>query len=296
MKAADAGELLLLAALWGASFLFMRVGAPEFGAIGLAAVRVGLATLVLAPVLLWRDQWPLVRAHWRPIALVGILNSALPSVLYGHAALSISAGLASIFNASTPLFSAVIGWFWLRDRLTPARSVGLAIGFAGVVGLAWGSASVSPGSSGYAVVACLGATLCYGIAANYTKLALQGVPALPVATGSLGAATLALALPALWAWPERAPSPAAWSAVALLAVVCTAIAYLLFFRLLARIGPSNAIAVTFLIPAFALLWGGWLLDETITPAMVAGCAVILLGTGLATGLIAPRSAKVQPLG
>ncbi len=294
MKPADIGELLLLAALWGASFLFMRVGAPEFGGIALAALRVGFATLALAPVLLWRGQWSTLRTHWRPIAVLGVLNSALPFALYAHAALSISAGLASIFNASTPLFGAVIGWFWLGDRLTPARSLGLAIGFAGVVGLAFGNTSFQPGGTGAAIVACLGATLCYGIAANYTKLALQGVPALPVATGTLGAATLALALPAVWTWPSVAPSRAAWVAALLLAVVCTSIAYLLYFRLLGRLGPSKAIAVTFLIPAFAVLWGGWLLDEAITPAMLLGCAVILAGTGLATGAIGPRRAALPP--
>jgi drug/metabolite transporter (DMT)-like permease len=288
VKPADLGELVLLAALGGASFLFMRVGAPEFGSVAFAAMRVALAALALLPVLLLRGQWATLRAHWKPIGVVGLLNSAVPFVLFSYAALSITAGLASIFNAAAPLFGAVIGWFWLRDRLTPPRIAGLAIGFAGVVWLAWDKASFKPGGSGFAIVGCLVATLFYGVAANYTTVALKGVPALPVATGSQAAAALALALPAWWWWPAATPSPTAWAAAALLAVLCTAIAYLLYFRLIARLGPSKAIAVTFLIPAFGVLWGWWLLGEGITASMVAGCAVILVGTGLATGVLAPH--------
>ncbi len=133
MKAADAGELVGLAAIWGASFLFMRLGAGEFGPVALSAVRVAGAAAVLLPLLLWRGQWGELRRHWRAIFLVGLTNSALPFLLFSYAALSITAGLSSIFNAATPLFGAAIGWLWLRDRLTPPRVVGLAIGFAGVL-------------------------------------------------------------------------------------------------------------------------------------------------------------------
>lgn len=288
MKTRDLGELLVLAALWGASFLFMRVGAAEFGPVALAAVRVAGASALLLPIVLWRGRWADLRAHWRPIGIVGVLNSALPFFLYSYAALSITAGLSSIFNAAAPLFGAVIGWWWLGDRLTRTRIAGLAIGFAGVVWLAASKASFTPGGSGFAIVACLAATLLYGVAANYTKYALQGVSSLSVAAGSQTAAALALAVPALWWWPAAPPSASAWTAAALLALLCTAIAYLLYFRLIARVGPANAIAVTFLIPAFAVLWGWWLLGEVVTPTMLAGCAVILFGTALATGVIAAR--------
>lgn len=297
MKNSDAGELALLAALWGASFLFMRLGAAEFGPVALAAVRVAGATLCLLPLLALRGQLGELRRHWRPIVTVGLINSALPFLLYSYAALSISAGLSSIFNAATPLFGALIAWLWLRDRLTPPRIAGLAIGFAGVLWLAWDKASFKPGGSGWAVLACLGATLCYGLAASFTKKHLAGVAPLAVATGSQLGATLALALPALWWWPAAAPSATAWGAATLLALLCTGVAYVLYFRLIAHIGAANAITVTFLIPVFAVAWGWLFLAERPTGAMALGCVVILLGTGLATGVLRPAwRARVRPAG
>ena len=285
MRFADLGELFVLAALWGGSFLFMRMGAAEFGPVALAAVRVIGATLCLLPLLQWRGQMGVLRTHWRPIFVVGVTNSALPFLCFSYAALSITAGLSSIFNAATPLFGAVIAWLWLKDRLTPSRILGLCVGFAGVLWLAWDKASFKPGGSGWAVVACLAATLLYGISANYTKKRLAGVAPLAVATGSQLSAALVLALPAAWWWPSMAPSPSAWLTATALAVLCTAVAYVLYFRLIAHIGPANAIAVTFLIPVFAVLWGRLFLAEGITTAMFFGCMAILLGTGLATGML-----------
>jgi len=289
MRAIDVGELLLLAALWGASFLFMRLGAAEFGPVALSALRVGLATLVLLPLLLWRGQAAALRAHWRAIAVVGLVNSALPFVLFSTAALAINAGLSSIFNATAPLWGALIAWAWLGDRLTRTRVAGLALGFAGVLWLAWDKASFKSGEHGVsaaaAIAACLVATLCYGFGANYAKRKLSGVASLAVATGSQLAATVALALPALWLWPVEAPSAKAWSSVAGLALMCTALAYLLYFRLIFRLGAARAITVTFLIPVFGLVWGAIFLAERLTPAMLLGCAVVLLGTALTTGTL-----------
>jgi len=288
LKRADAIELTGLAAIWGASFLFMRMGAAEFGPVALAAVRVWGATLFLLPLLALRGQAGALRAHWRPIFVVGITNSALPFLCFSYAALSITAGLSSIFNAATPLFGALIAWGWLRDKLTPARMAGLAIGFLGVLWLAWDKASFKPGaSSGWAVLACLAATLLYGFSGSFTKRFLTGVPPLAVATGSQLSSALLLAVPALVWWPAAMPSLTAWSAAALLAVGCTGIAYILFFRLIAHIGPANALSVTFLIPVFAVLWGWLFLHEGLTPQMLLGCAVILLGTSLTTGVLKP---------
>lgn len=288
MKTADLAELVALAAIWGASFLFMRLGAAEFGPVALAAVRVAGAALVLLPLLVWRGQFVELRRHWRAIFVVGLTNSALPFLGFSYAALSISAGLSSIFNASAPLWGAVIAWLWLRDRPTAPRMAGLVIGFAGVLGLAWEKASFKPGGSGWAILACLVAALLYGLSASYTKKRLQGVPPMAVAAGSQLSAALALALPAWWWWPQQMPSARAWTMVALLAVLCTGLAYLMYFRLIAHVGAANAIAVTFLIPAFAVLWGWLFLAEPLTGAMAAGCAVILLGTALATGVLAAR--------
>ena len=289
MKTSDMSELIALAAIWGASFLFMRLGAGEFGPVALSAVRVAGAALVLLPLLLWRGQWGELRRHWRAIFLVGLTNSALPFLFFSYAALGISAGLSSIFNASTPLWGALIGWWWLRDRPSGPRALGLAIGFAGVIGLAWEKASFQPGGSGWAVVACLGAAMLYGLSANYTKKRLQGVAPMAVAAGSQLSAALVLAGPALLWWPAAMPSGRAWLMVALLALLCTGLAYLMYFRLIAHVGAANAIAVTFLIPAFAVLWGWLFLGEPLTAAMAIGCAVILIGTALATGVITPRA-------
>ena len=286
MKKADAIELTGLAAIWGASFLFMRMGAAEFGPVALAAVRVWGATLFLLPLLALRGQADALRQHWKPIFVVGITNSALPFLCFSYAALSITAGLSSIFNASTPLFGALIAWLWLKDRLTPSRLLGLAIGFLGVLWLAWDKASFKPGaSSGWAVLACLAATSLYGLSGSFTKRFLTGVPPLAVATGSQLSSALLLAVPAVLWWPATLPSPTAWTAAALLAVGCTGIAYILFFRLIAAIGPANALSVTFLIPVFAVLWGWMFLHEGLTAQMLVGCAVILLGTSLTTGVL-----------
>jgi drug/metabolite transporter (DMT)-like permease len=291
MRRRDLGELLLLAAIWGASFLFMRLGAAQFGAVPLSWLRVALASLVLLPLLAWRGEWRALRRHWKPIFVVGITNSALPFALFSYALLSITASLSSIFNSASPLFAALIAWVWLADRLSAPRVAGLVIGFAGVLGLAADRAAPSTHAEGahalLAILACLVATLAYGFSVNFTKRYLAGVPPLALAAGSQLAAAVALAVPALALWPDILPGAAAWLNVTGLAVLCTGFAYLLYFRLIANAGPANAIAVTYLVPAFAVLWGGVFLGERPTPSMLAGCAVILLGTALATGLL-PR--------
>ncbi|HRI17308.1 MAG TPA: DMT family transporter, partial [Burkholderiaceae bacterium] len=220
------------------------------------------------------------------------INSALPFIAFAYAALSITAGLSAIFNATAPLFGALVAWLWLGERLATTRWWGIAVGFGGVALLAWTSAgspaAFKPGGSGWAVLACIAATVCYGVAANYTRRRLTGVAPLAIAAGSQAGAALVLVLPALWWWPAAAPSIGAWGAVAVLALVCTGIAYLLYFRLIAHAGPANAIAVTYLVPLFGALWGGLFLGEHVTPAMLGGGGVILLGTALATGMLGSR--------
>jgi drug/metabolite transporter (DMT)-like permease len=289
MRKQDVAELVLLAALWGASFLFMRLGAGDFGAVPLSGLRVAGASLVLMPLLVWRRELPALRTHWRPIFLVGITNSALPFVCFSYAALTINAGLSSIFNAASPLFGALIAWLWLKVGLSPSRMLGLGVGFAGVFGLAYSKASLSVSAealnTALAVGACIVATVAYGFSVNFTKRHLAGVAPMAVAAGSQLSAAIALAAPTLWLWPARTPAAPAWASLAVLAVVCTGFAYILYFRLIAHVGPANAITVTLLIPAFAVAWGALFLGEPITAPMVIGCAVILLGTALATGVL-----------
>jgi drug/metabolite transporter (DMT)-like permease len=289
MKPRDAAELLLLAALWGGSFLFMRVAAPEFGPAALAFVRVALASAVLLVLVAARREAPALQRHWRPLLVVGLVNSALPFALFGVAALVLSAGLSGILNATAPLWGAVVAWLWLKDRPTAMRTAGLVLGFAGVLVLAWDKASVKAGPHGVSpalgMTACIAATLLYGFSVNYTKRALAGVAPLAVAAGSQAWAAVFTLPAAWWLWPTVLPGVAAWSAVVVLAVACTALAYLLYFRLIAHVGPSQAITVTYLIPLFAIGWGVLFLGETVSASMVAGGVVVLLGTGLATGFI-----------
>ena len=295
MRASDLIELVTLAALWGASFLFMRLGAGEFGPVALSFVRVAGACLFLLPLLAWRREFGALRVHWRPIFVVGITNSALPFLCYSLAALAISGGLAAIFNATSPLWEALIAWVWLKDRLTPLRVLGLLIGFSGVLWLAFGKASFQTGEHGVspalAIIGCVGATAFYGFSGNFTKRRLGGVAPMAVAAGSQLSAALVLALPAALMWPSHSPASPAWAAAAALAVVCTGMAYALYFRLIAHVGPANAISVTFLVPAFAMLWGVLFLGETISARMLIGCAVILAGTAVTTGLIGRRAPR-----
>ncbi|MGZ5203962.1 MAG: DMT family transporter [Caldimonas sp.] len=294
MRPRDAAELIVLAALWGGSFLFMRLAVPAFGPVAVAALRVAGASLMLLPLLALRGEFGALLKHWRPIAVVGLTNSALPFLAFAYAAISIDSGVLAIFNSATPLFAAVIAWLWLADRMTPWRIVGLGIGFAGVVWIAAYKAGLHGGGTVWAILACLGATLCYGVSPSLTKRYLGGVAPLAVATGSQVAASVFLAVPAAFAWPAVAPAAALWLVIAALAFFCTGLAYILYFRLIANAGPTNAVTVTYLVPIFAVTWGGLFLGETLTWPLVAGCAVVFAGTALATGILRPRLAPPRP--
>lgn len=288
MQRRDLLELLGLAAVWGASFIFMRLAVPEFGPAALMELRVGLAALVLLPLAIARRRLGVMARHWKAILGVGVFNSALPFLLYAYAAQSLGAGFLSVANAVTPVWGAVIGWLWLRDRLPALRTAGLMIAFSGIVVLVWNKLDFQQGGTGPAVLAAIAAPLCYGIAANWTKRYLTGVDALANATGSmLGAAAVLLPL-AILSWPAEPVSWQAWSATILLAVLCTGIAYVSFFRLIASIGPTAAVSVTFLVPIFGVFWGATLLGESVSRNMLLGAAVILAGTALSLGLVGQR--------
>jgi drug/metabolite transporter (DMT)-like permease len=298
MKKSDLACLAALAALWGASYLFMRVCAGEFGAMTLAGARAAIAAVLVLPLL--AGDWSALRRHWKPVLLVGLTNSALPFVLFALAALGINAGLSAIFNAATPLYAAVIGRVWLGEAIGRVRAAGLALGFCGVVWLAADGASFKPGAgavtTGWAVLACVAATMLYAFSAHFSKRYLATVPPLVVAAGSQLAAALVLAPAAAALHPATLPSARAWVALLCLGALCTALAYVLFFRLIARVGAAKTMAVPFLVPAFGVLWGVLFLGETFTTAMAAGSALIVLGTALASGLVNPaRPPAARPL-
>ncbi|MCW5643248.1 MAG: DMT family transporter [Rhodoferax sp.] len=278
-------EFIALAAIWGASFLFTRLGAAEFGVVATAGARVAIASLLLLPILVLSGHWHSLRHNAARILFIGLINSAVPFVMFSYAVLHISTGLSAILNATAPLFGALIAWLWLKDRLTVARVLGLFIGFAGVALLAVDKASFKPGGTGWAVLACLVATLCYGYAASYTKRHLGGAHPLAIATGSQLGATLGLALPTWWWWPAQNPGWAPWLSLLVLGALCSGVAYILYFRLIAELGPARAITVTFLVPVFAVLYGTTLLDENLTPYMLGCGVVVVLGTALSSGVL-----------
>ena len=288
MKVRDLIDFTLLAALWGASFLFTRMAAPAFGPLLIADLRTAIAALVLLSLLAWRGGVAELAPNALRLLLLGAFNSAIPFTLFAYAVLSITAGLASILNATVPLFAALVAWLWLRERLTSLQWLGLAIGFAGVLWLSGDSAGFKPGDRGWAIAAGLLASVSYGISGNLAKRYFAHIRPLAVATGSQIAAAALLLPVTLFYLPPQTPSPPDWSAIIALGVFCTGIAYALYFRLIARIGPTKTMAVTFLIPAFAILWGVLFLAESVTWVMLGGCAVILTGTALATQILFKR--------
>jgi drug/metabolite transporter (DMT)-like permease len=285
VKTRDLIDLIVLGGIWGASFLFMRIAAPQFGAVPLIAARVGIGALFLLAVMAKRGGLDRLVKDAPRLTFLGAINSAIPFSLFAYAVLFVTAGFASVLNATAPLFGALVAFVWLRDRPAPMRIAGLIVGFAGVLVLVWGRLSVASDGGGVAVLAGLSAAVLYGISANYAKKRLSDIDPLAIATGSLIAASVLLLPPAILYWPQTPPGAVGWISTVLLGVFCTGVAYILYFRLLSRIGPSKTLAVTYLIPAFGVLWGHLLLDEPITASMVVGCTVILLGTTLATGML-----------
>ena len=286
-------DFVLLAATWGSSFMFTRLAVVEFGALPSAGMRVSIGAAVLLLILAFKRQLPVLGQHWRKTFFVGLLNSAVPFACFAWALLVITTGLSAILNATVPLFGALIAWAWLKDRPSGSRGLGLVIGFIGVVMLAWDKASFRPdasgasagASSGLAVLACLLACVFYGVAASFTKAHLGKIPPLVTATGSQCGATLALVAPMLWLWPAENPGLKAWLAMIVSGVVCTGLAYVLYFRLIGRIGPAKAMTVTFLIPVFAVLCGVVFLGEAVTLWMLFCGVVIVCGTALSAGLL-----------
>jgi drug/metabolite transporter (DMT)-like permease len=282
MTLASLARLLALSAIWGASFLFMRMGAPVLGPVPLIAGRVLFAAIFLALVGAALRKPLDLRRNAGHYLVLGLFNSALPFLLFAFAARTLSASLLSILNATAPIWGAVIGAAWTRTAL-PARSLlGLALGVAGVallVGLAPGT--LQEGAP-LAIALALAASFSYGIATNYAKSA-KTVEPFANAHGSMWGATLLVAPALPFAPPPASPTLSIALAVLALGVVCSGIAYLLYFRLIADIGAASALTVTFLVPVFGVLWGHLVLGEPLGWNTLAGAAIVLVGTALVTG-------------
>jgi drug/metabolite transporter (DMT)-like permease len=294
MQRRDVVRLLLLAGLWGGSFAFIRVAAPELGAVWLAFARVALAFAALFVLALARRSVPPFLPYWRSYTVIGIVNSALPFALFAFAEQYVDASMAAVLNATSPFFGAVVAAVWLKDPLTLRKLAGMAVGLAGVVLLVGWHSEPLTGMTLLAVLACLAAALSYGVASVYAKRQMGGIESTSVALYSQLTAAIVL-MPALMFVPlPSAPSPLVIGNVLALALGSTAVAYLLYFRLIATIGPARALTVTFLIPLFGVLWGYLFLGEPLAANTLVGCALILGGTWIAARAPAASIAQRRP--
>ena len=295
MRPQDVIELLLLSLLWGAAYLFVRAAVPAFGPAPLVALRLGMAALLLLPLMLWRGGLAGLLAHPRQLLILGIPFTALPFMGLAWSSLHLTAGLVAVLNATAPLFAALVAHFVFKERLGAWRALGLVVGFAGVGVLMWGSVSFKSDNGMLALLATLGTSLIWGLGANYTRKHLSGADPMVITVGSLLAASVFLS-PWAWAeWPSQNPSARAWAEAAFLGIASSALGFLIYFRLLRRIGPVRAMSVTFLNPVVALVSGALYLGEVVTLQMLVGGAIVLLGTALSLGLIGPKPARPAAL-
>jgi drug/metabolite transporter (DMT)-like permease len=276
-------ELLLLSAIWGSSFLFLRIASPAFGPIFLIEMRVLSGLLVLLPVFLVMGKYQEFQLHWKMILLVSLLNMAIPFCFFAYSAVNMGAGLLSIMNATVPIFTAMVGFLYFRQRLSQLGFAGLAVGLLGVAILMSESRDETGITSDLAIPSALFASILYGIAINLAAHKLQGVSGITITTGSLFFSSIILLPLAIISRPDVIPEGVIWLSVLSLGIVCTGFGYVLFYRLIGKIGSQRAITTTYLIPLFSIFWGSLLLGETLTASMFLGGVTILLGVALTTG-------------
>ena len=288
MSRRDALLLLLLSSIWGASFLFIKVGVdvlePSVAAFG----RVLFGALFLLALLPGRKGLTPLRGLLVPVVVLGALNNAVPFWLLGFAETRLDSGLTAVIQTAAPIFTVLLASrVDVSQRVTGARLIGIAIGFAGTTLLV----GVQSGGGLVAALAVIGVALCYAFSVLYAGRRLRGAPPLQVSFGQLACASLLLAPFGLSQLPATAPGAKVWLAVLALGVLGSGIAYLLYFALIASAGASRAILVTYLVPAFALVYGAAFLDEAVTAVALAGLALVLTGTALATGMARARPAR-----
>ena len=282
MSTANLLRLIFLAAIWGGSFLFMRIAAPVLGAAVLIEYRVLFASLFLAVIALALKKPLNLRQNWKHYLILGMFNSALPFLMFAFAARTLSASLLAVLNATTPLWGTLIAAVWTRHMVSAKVMLGLLLGACGVALLVgFDHVTTKPGA-GIAIAAVLFASFNYGIASNYAKQA-KAVEPFSNAHGSMWASTL-LVLPALPFFPAPGePTIGIMGAVLALGVLCSGVAYLIYFRLIQDVGPSSALTVTFLSPLFGILWGMLFLGESVGWYTFVGAAIVITGTALVTG-------------
>jgi drug/metabolite transporter (DMT)-like permease len=292
VRRSDATRLLALSAIWGSSFIFIRVIAPVLGPVltVVSRVLIGGAVLVAYCRLIGVDAE--VARHWRQYAVIGVVNSTLPFMLFAFAALHIPASYSVILNSTAPLFTALLAVPLLGERLTWVKIAGLIVGAAGVALVSRAGPVVPDLWFWIAVGACLCAAICYAVSSIYMKKYAADAKPLAIAGWSQIFAALALAPFVPFAPPTSAVTPLIVANVLMLALACSSIAYVLYYRLIADIGPTRALAMAFLMPVFGMLWGALFLDEPITLPMIAGCALVIGG---ATVVLRPARALPRRL-
>lgn len=277
--------LISLSAIWGASYLFIRIAAPELGAVVLAAARLliggGLA-LAYAVAIRQTPRW---REHWKKFLLLGAINSALPMAMIGLAVTNLNASMGAVINATVPLFTSLVAAVWMKDRLKPRQALGIVLGLAGVVVLmGWSPLPLTPAVALGAALAIL-AALCYGIGNVFVRMGFKGVPTLTLTIAQqLSAGFLLLPL-AVYNAPAMRPTGLSVGAALALGVLCTGFAYMLYFRLMTSLGPTRAAVYAYLVPVFSILWGGIFLREPLSSGLLGGLAIILFSVALVTGVI-----------
>ncbi|HEV8223805.1 MAG TPA: DMT family transporter [Rubrobacteraceae bacterium] len=288
MGTRDLGALLLLSALWGASFIYIRVAVPALGPFVLVELRVGLAAVVLALCAALVGRLPKLRRRWRQFALLGAVNVAIPFSLISTAEINLTASLAAILNSTTVMFTAVMAAVWMGDALTARKLVGVALGIVGVTVLVGWDPITMNWTVALSVGAMLAASLAYALGSVYAKRTFADSPPLAIASGQLTAAAMLMLPLAAVSAPEQSPSTIVVLSVLGLALPSTAVAYMLYFRLIANVGPTSTSTVTLLVPLFGLLFGVVLLDEPVGVGTLAGLVLILSSVTLITGLGATR--------
>ncbi|WP_375758218.1 DMT family transporter [Corallococcus exercitus] len=278
-------ELGGLAAIWGTSFLFLRIAAPAFGPVPLVALRLVLGSAVLMPFL-WRARGAIRPELWPRLALVGVINAAVPFSLFAWAARQAPAGIGAITNSMAVLFTALVAFLFYGERIGGRRAVALLVGFAGVVVLASGKAAGA--SVAWAVAAGTTGAFLYGIGSNLVRRHFTGLPASAVAAATLASGAVLMLPFAVVMWPAEPIGTRAWLAAAALGVICTGFGYAVFYRLIQRIGAPRAAVVTYLVPLFALTWAWLLLGEPLTPTMLVSGTLILGSVALGQSASAPK--------
>lgn len=295
MRVEDYIRLLLLAAIWGASFLFMRIAAPEFGAINTAFLRVFFGFSGLAVILFVLKSSFKFEGKFKSSLILGVINSGIPFFMYCLAARWLPAGYSAILNATTPLMGALVGFAFFGEKLTTRKWGGVILGLVGIMVITTVGESHSTNETIAGALACLVATGCYGVAGFLTRRWISnkgGLDPKTVAFGSQVGATLFLLPFFIWS-TTTGPSinwlqGDVWASVLAVGIICTAFAYILYFRLIADIGPLRSLTVTFFIPPFAVLWSYLALGETITEGFIIGAVIVCVSVWL---IVSPE--KIQ---